>query len=284
MPFKNTENIENSQRLLKQRIKREARRLGANLVGFAPVSRWETSELAESYWPASIWPEAKTVIVLGIPMLLPIIETTPSINYQEMYNAANQTLDQAALRLAAWLNELGSAAIYLPRDGYGNLDILRRKPAAGFSHVVAGKYAGLGTIGVSHLLLTPEYGPRVRLVSVFTSAVVPGDPLIKGELCNQCRLCVRLCPVGAFTRVKEQFLADMNKDACTVRHQQLRLENRWPCGICAKVCGVGADRKLYGRTDPRIYIREAAGLPVDAPAFKAWQHLRAHGSGTLEKE
>ena len=71
-----------SPRALKQRITREARRLGANLVGFAPVSRWESSELAEPYWPTSIWPEAKTVIVLGIPMLLPIIESTPSINYQ----------------------------------------------------------------------------------------------------------------------------------------------------------------------------------------------------------
>lgn len=269
---------------MKQRITREARRLGANLVGFAPVSRWESSELAEPYWPTSIWPEAKTVIVLGIPMLLPIIESTPSINYQEMYNAANQTLDQAALRLAAWLNELGSAAIYLPRDGYGNLDILRRKPVAGFSHVVAGKFAGLGTIGVNHLLLTPEYGPRVRLVSIFTSAVVPGDPLIKGELCNQCRMCVRLCPVEAFTRVKGYFMADMDKDACTARHQQLRLENRWPCGTCAKVCGVGADRQLYGRTDLRIYLREAERLHSDVPEYKAWQHLRAHGSGTLEKE
>ena len=165
--------------------------------------------------------------------------------------------------LAAWLNSLGHAAIYLPRDGYGNLDILRRKPVASFSHVVAGKFAGLGTIGASHLLLTREYGPRVRLVSVFTSAELPGDPLIEGELCNGCRLCIRLCPAKVFTSVKGRPIADMDKDACTVRHQRLRLENRWPCGICAKVCAVGTDRKLYVRTDIRIYLGEQAAKNKD---------------------
>jgi epoxyqueuosine reductase QueG len=272
------------ERKLKSRITREARRLGANLVGYAPVTRWTGGELAESYWPTSVWPQAKTVIVLGVPMLLPIIESTPSINYQEMYNAANQILDQAAFRLAAWLNDLGHAAIYLTRDGYGNLEILRRKPAASFSHVMAGKYAGLGTIGASHLLLTREYGPRVRLVSVFTSAELPGDPLIEGELCNGCRLCIRLCPVKAFSPVKGRLIADMDKDACTARHQQLRLESHWPCGICAKVCGAGADRKLYGRTDPRIYLHEQEAIDSNDPACRPWEHMRAHGSEDAGQE
>lgn len=264
---------------LKARITREARRLGANLVGYAPISRWADSGLDESYWPASVWQNAKTVIVLGVPMLLPLIESTPSINYQEMYGTANQVLDQAAFRLAAWLNSLGYAAIYLSRDGYGNLDILRRKPAAGFSHATAGKYAGLGTIGASHMLLTPEYGPRVRLVSIFTSAELHGDPLKARDLCNKCGLCIRLCPVNAFIKVKGRLIADMDKDSCTVRHQQLRLENRFPCGICAKVCPVGADRELYGRTDIRIYRREHEQETINDPLFRSWEHMRAHGSG-----
>jgi epoxyqueuosine reductase QueG len=266
---------------LKRRITREAKRHGAYLVGYAPVSRWSIGpEPAEAYRPESIWPQARTVIVMGVQMLLPIIESTPSINYQEMYNAGNQVLDQAALRLAAWLNGLGHAAIYLPRDGYGNLEILRRKPAASFSHAIAGKYAGLGTIGTSHMLLTPEYGPRVRLVSVFTSAELPGDKLLKEELCNGCGLCVRLCPVQAFTKVKGELIAKMAKDPCTERHQELRKQNCWPCGICAKVCGVGEDRKLYGRTDLRVYIREQEELQKNPNAadYRGAQHMRAHGS------
>ena len=138
----------------------------------------------------------------------------------------------------------------------------------------------LGTIGLSHMLITPEYGPRVRLVSIFTSAPIPGDRLIKGELCNGCGLCARLCPVQAFTKVKGQVIANMAKDPCTERHQQLRKANCWPCGICAKVCMVGADRKLYGRTDARIYLREKQALEADpnTPEYQPWQHLRTHGS------
>jgi len=267
---------------LKRRITREARRLGANLVGYAPITRWRTdATVPEPYWPQSIWPSTQTVIVMGVPMLLPIIESTPSINYQELYATANQLLDQMAFRLAAWLNELGHASIYLTRDGYGSLDILRRKPVASFSHVWAGRHAGLGTIGLSHMLLSPGFGPRVRLVSVFTSATLPGDPLVKKELCNQCGLCARLCPVQAFARVKGRRIADMRKDPCTERHLQLRRDNRFPCGICAKVCPIGADRLLYHRTNPRVYLHEEAGLGnnPDAAEYRGWNHLRAHGSG-----
>jgi hypothetical protein len=59
------------------------------------------------YRPNAIWHLAKTVIVVGVPMLLPIVESTPSINYQEMYNASNVLLDQLAFRLSLFLNGRG---------------------------------------------------------------------------------------------------------------------------------------------------------------------------------
>mgnify|MGYP002860631133 FL=1 len=73
-----------------------------------------------------------------------------------------------------------------------------KKPEAAFSHVIAGLYAGLGTIGMNHTLLTPEYGPRVRLVSVITDAELPADKMQKQELCIHCRACARRCPMQAF--------------------------------------------------------------------------------------
>lgn len=89
------------------KISRKAKSLGATLVGYAPVSRWEEyGEVPEPYRPRSVWTKAETVIVLGIPMILPIIETTPSINYQEMYNTTNSLLDQIGYRLAVYINDL----------------------------------------------------------------------------------------------------------------------------------------------------------------------------------
>lgn len=259
----------------------EAHRLGAAIVGFAPVERWdEFDEVPSDYRPRAIWGDARTVIVLGVPMLLPIIESTPSINYQEMYNTTNALLDQMAYRLALFLNDRAHASICMPRDGYGNLEILLKKMPACFSHVYAGKYAGLGTIGYSHNLLNPKFGPRARYVSVFTTAVIEGDPLLTRELCGKCELCRRLCPTLAFTTRTDQVQADYDAIACTKYHQELVRENRWPCGTCAKVCPVGEDRKLYGKTNVALYLREREALQADAadPRFKHLVHLRTHGS------
>ena len=46
---------------------------------------------------------------------------------------------------------------------------------AAFSHVVAAYYAGMGSIGDSHNLITKEFGPRIRLVSILTDAPIPPD-------------------------------------------------------------------------------------------------------------
>lgn len=270
------------QAVLKKKIVREAKKLGAELVGFAPAARWrELNELKPEYWPGTIWSKTETVIVLGVPMLLPIVESTPSINHTVLYDTTNTLLDQMAYRLAVYLNRLGHASIFMPRDGYGSLEILLKKMPACFSQVYAGKYAGLGTIGYSHNLISPQYGPRARYVSVLSSAKVEGDPLIEGDLCKQCRICERLCPAQAMSGEPGAKIAEFDAVKCTEFHQVLESENRWPCGVCSKVCAVGEDRKLYGSTSIRYYLAEREAIEKDPahPDYKHLVHLRDHGSG-----
>lgn len=265
----------------KQIIVEYARNLGANLVGFAPVSRWaEFNEVEETYRPEAIWAQAKTVIVLGLPVLLPILETTPSINYVELYNTTNTMLDQIAYRLSVYLNDNGFASIFLPRDGYGTIDILVKKPVASFGHVYAAKYAGLGTVGYNHTLLNEKYGPRVRYVSIFTELDIEGDAVIEKDLCINCRICQKLCPSQAFTPREGSVIANMDKVACAKHHAKLRDEERYPCGICIKVCPVGQDRKLYNSNDMKLYLdeKEAIKSNPDDPRYRAWVHARSHGS------
>jgi O-acetylhomoserine (thiol)-lyase len=246
---------------LREKITLEAERLGLNLVGFAPVERWEEgarkaegrglpgspqySEPKEAYFPGSIWPWSKTVIVGGVQIFLPMGATTPSNLYSELYNTTNRLLDDAAYRLATILYGLGHRAHFFPRDGYGEISALVEKPEAAFSQVTAARYAGLGTIGANHCLLTKEFGPRVRFVSVITDAQLPGDPLPEKELCIRCGRCERECPIGAFTPRPGSIVADMEKYKCAKYHQFLRQEMRYPCGICTMVCPVGDDKKLY---------------------------------------
>jgi len=266
---------------LKDSVRREARRLGAELVGFAPVGRWaEYGEVPPDYRPQAIWPKTRTVVVVAVPMLLPIIESTPSINYQEMYDTTNRLLDQISFRLAGWLNLHGHPSLCMPRDGYASLEALLLNPFGSFSHTYAAKYAGLGTVGLSHNLLVPDYGPRVRFNSVLTEAAIAGDPMLAGELCNKCRVCERTCPAHALRFRTDSVIGDLDKDACTRHHIALRNEGHWPCGICAKVCPTGKDRALYGKRRIKDYLDEATALAADPddPRYKTQTHLRRHGS------
>jgi reductive dehalogenase len=63
--------------------------------------------------------------------------------------------------------------------------------------------AGLGQIGRLGLLVTPKYGPRVRLAKVITDMpLIPNQPIDFGvtEFCEACMLCADECPSEAITR------------------------------------------------------------------------------------
>lgn len=69
-----------------------------------------------------------------------------------------------------------------------------------------GYAAGLGEIGQSGLLLTPEFGPRQRLTAVLTDAELEPDPLFSEKLCDRCGECIRNCPARALTADRPQKL------------------------------------------------------------------------------
>ncbi|HET9599618.1 MAG TPA: 4Fe-4S dicluster domain-containing protein [Anaeromyxobacteraceae bacterium] len=270
-----------SPELLARHVRRRARALGATLVRIAPAARWdEQGEVPRGYRPRDLWSQAESVIVLGLPILLPVIDTTPSIHYQEQYDTTNRLLDGIAYQLAVQLTERGHASVSIPRDGYGGLDVLLRNPFAFFSHVMAAKYAGLGALGLSHNLVTPEYGPRVRLVSVFTAAPLPPDAMVDQDPCGGCDACARACPVSALAKRPGEVVGDLDKDACTRHHQVLKDEARWPCGVCIKVCPVGRDRRVFGQRSIRPHLEERRALAEDPgdPRYAALVHIRRHGS------
>jgi epoxyqueuosine reductase QueG len=264
---------------LKDHIINEAKSLGVDVIGFAPVERWEEyGETGSQYFPQSIWPDTKTAIVLGVQIFLPMLETTPSIVYSELYNTTNRILDETAYKLANSLSRLGQKAFFFPRDGYGDISVLVKNPNAALSHVLAGKYAGLGTIGYNHTLLTKEFGPRVRLVSVLTDAIIPPDPVIEKDLCVKCEVCKDCCPTSAFTTT-ENLIAHMDRKKCAEYHAKLKGDYRYPCGVCIKVCPIGDDRKIYGHNTKKYLLEKETLLETpDAAEYSGWVHCRNHGS------
>lgn len=279
--------METNSSLTKETITQEAFRLGMEFVGYAPVDRWQQyGDLPTEFYPANIWPLCKTVIVLGVPVWLPILEAAPAEIGREQYSITNKLLDEAAYRLAAFLNRQGHAAINICRDGYGDFELLFEQPVAVFSHVWAGYYAGLGTIGWNHTLLTKQFGPRVRLVSVITSLELGGDPMLVEDLCIKCQLCKKICPSQAFAGDKEARCGEMDKHACARNGKRLRQAFRNPCGSCIKVCPVGEDRKLFQSSNIQVYFNEkqAFAQEPDNPVYRSWRHMRKYGGHPLDED
>ncbi len=273
---------------IKEELVEKCKQMGIQLVGFAPVDRWSNPPeelpnkfrewIPEEFWPQSIFPEAKTVVVIGLPVQLPIVETAPSIFYHELYKTVNILLDSKAYEISNYLTERGYPSIYLPRDGYGDIDILLKNPMAFFSHKHAAYLAGMGSFGENNVILTEEYGPRVRFTSIFTTAKIEGDIITGEDLCTHCHRCATECPVNAIKEVElteesEESPLPMNKIACANRSKKLRKNYTSPCGICIKVCPVGRDRKLFNREDMSIYSDKK-----NSPYRKAWDHVQKYGS------
>ena len=169
--------------------------------------------------------------------------------YHELYTIVNNLLDSKAYEISNYLTVKGYPSIYLPRDGYGNIDILLKNPVAFFSHKHAAYLAGMGSFGENNVLLTKDYGPRVRFTSIFTSAIIEGDPITGDDLCTHCERCINQCPVNAIPQHVEsddnslKCYRPMDKIACAKRSKMLRKDYKSPCGICIKVCPVGKDRQ-----------------------------------------
>jgi epoxyqueuosine reductase len=100
-----------------------------------------------------------------------------------------------------------------------------------FSYKHAAELAGLGTIGRNSLLITPKFGPRVRLACLLTEAPVDETPRKKKDLCTQCNACIRVCPAQAIQEPQSGQPYAINRFACRAYRQAGLV-----CSVCLKVC------------------------------------------------
>lgn len=258
---------------LRRELEERCRSMDIPMMGVAPVEAWDEPPfrpfVSPESAPRAIMPNATAVVVIGIPLPMPAIDSAPSIWYADTYRTVNQLLDQSTYRLSLFLESKGHAATFVPRDGYAGLEALRKGPSAFFSHRHAAVLAGLGTFGVNNAVLTREYGPRVRFASLLTDAPMAHDRPIDEDLCIECGMCRRMCPVNA---VGGGTYPDdiIDKGACIERHAELDRQGISPCGMCIRVCPVGDDRKKWGNEKVSIYTK-------DGEDRKRWDYIRSFG-------
>jgi epoxyqueuosine reductase QueG len=159
-----------------------------------------------------------------------------SLYWHHVYRVVTPALDFAAQRICQELQTHGYRALPIPaslRSGGETLTSV-------FSHKLAAHLAGLGWIGKNSLLISPEFGSRVRWVTVLTDApLVPGEPADRE--CGRCRACVAACPVQAFTGAEFR-----SHDPVEVRFDTRACDEyrrTHPCGLCVAACPIGRRKR-----------------------------------------
>lgn len=233
-------------------VKSLAESMGADFFGVADLSKTIDSVAMQ---PGKRVLNYSRAVSIGLKLPHTIVDQLPDrhmpsvakIYRLQAYDVINQRLDHIASRISSFLELHGKSAFPVPAS-----QIIDNEKLVGvFSNKMAAHLAGLGWIGKSCLLVTPEVGPRVRWATVLTQAPLDktGEPM--DERCGECNDCVDACPVHAFTgrsfREDEDRNTRYNVRKCQDYFDKLTAERGIAvCGICLYVCphGKRASEKL----------------------------------------
>ena len=194
---------------IEQTIVEKALELGASLAGIASIEDLKASPSYQAYadnpfyeaydrdspnyqkFKGVDWrPEHKSVLVWALEHP----DSKPELDWWSMkvkgFTPGNGIMRLQSRELRIWMDEeLGIKALSLPYQiEYGGAFLK-----------YSAHLAGLGVIGKHNLLVTPEFGTRVRLRGIFMETELEPTGPIDFDPCNDCdRPCHRVCLRDAF--------------------------------------------------------------------------------------
>lgn len=239
---------------MENELKDFLKKQGAELVGITTVDN------IPPYHPprnaGDIIPGARSVVVIGIPMLLGAIASSSSRVATTHSKGMFEEIQRLSYEAGRFLERLG----YLAAGIAPQIPIQMSRETRGFSGDLSLKHlavaAGLGTMGKSRLVITPEFGPRVYFGAIVTDAPLKGDQPLQEELCaSGCSSCVDNCPSGA---LKAPYEVDVNQ-----------------CYITVQPYGLGALSRFLLNLDPGN--REEWKKAFRDPQF--WNYYQTAGLG-----
>jgi epoxyqueuosine reductase len=231
---------------LNRKIKKISETWGADFVGVADLSAAHDAILEQGGPVIAAYPRAVSV---GIGLLHNIVDQLPNranravaVSYQyHSYDLINQRLDLLISHVSRLLQREGHRSLPVP----ASKRVDEERICAAFSHKMAANLSGLGWIGKSCLLVTPEMGPRVRWATVLTDAPLKATGKPIEPRCGKCTQCMEICPVQAFTGEPFRASDPREKRYDAIKCDQYFAEMREKdaesavCGLCLYVCPHG---------------------------------------------
>ena len=225
-------------------LKRAGRFLGADAIGICDYDeRWvyshNYSRQHGSNKDIDLPPDLTHTVVIVNEMDHATIQTVPSALSGSATGQGYSRDIIAVLSITQYIRNLGYRAVASLNDTALSIPLAIQ--------------AGLGQYGRHGLLITPQFGPRVRIAKIFTDMPLVADAPIDfgvSETCAICRRCSSGCPVKAIPAGAPKF-----ESAEAISH--LKGVKKWTinaakcfqfwvnqgtdCSICIRVCPYNKD-------------------------------------------
>jgi len=287
---------------LKQNMVDEAMRLGFASMGFSSaeddpiraerLKDWlEAGHHGSMGWmedraeirqgPQSMWPEANSVIALGMsyapdtdPLALEGAGDRARISVYAQGRDYHDTVKKALKALARWLvAEAKKAGLEEPQlKVFVDTAPVMEKPL--------GQTSGIGWQGKHSNLVSREHGSWLFLGAIYTTVPFPPDSA-QQDLCGSCNACQQACPTDAFP---QPYVVDARRciSYLTIEHKgpiphefREAMGNRiYGCDDCLAVCPwnkfaqSAARHKAFAPREELIAPRLADFLALDDAAFR----------------
>lgn len=229
-----------------------ARSLGAEIYGVAKAEAFK--EFPDKPQPSKFVPDAKSVVIIGMPFTVELFATVAKPELAEIYRsraddvartgkdigrppagAERFYIDDELAILSREVSLIGYKMSWkLHREGYQAFYFapFKQEPrfrTAAFYFTPAMYLAGIGQMGFNCSILTPDYGPRLFVTALITDKELPaGQPVGPHyyEECKSCLECVKRCPSRALDGKGWKNVFRCASYGC--------------CGTCLSVCPVGS--------------------------------------------
>ena len=260
--------------LITQQIKKAAKFFGASLVGIADVDdKWifktgfvRPTGISEAESKKGVREGSEPNLVLDTPIKLPewinkviviaiemdsdAISTAPAQPAAAAASLAYSKMAFVISCLGEFIRNLGYRAIQSGNDTALSIPLAVD--------------AGLGALGRHGLLITPEFGPRVRICKVFTDlpliSDIPNLNFIKKveKTCKNCFKCSESCETDAISFDKEpDFIPTSISNNPGIKKYYVNvekcfefwIENSSDCGNCIAACPFSRIKEILTPTE-----------------------------------
>ena len=237
-------------------IKRIAQFFGADLCGVTAMdTRWlyatrvDTRDMSEA--PNELSAGMTSVIVMGHQMQEDLVATYPSALAGAATGREYSHEAAIVMQVAAYIRNLGYEATASMND-------------TGLVIPYAIQ-AGLGEYARNQLVITPEFGPRLRFSKIFTNLPLAHDaprPMGVRAFCDICSKCADACPVKALPFGPPKVSTDDVSSIKGVKKwtsDAAKCFGFWStvssdCAICMRVCPFNRD---FSKITHRLWLKLA---------------------------